>query len=253
MSGSAPVYGLHPVLSLLEASPERVRQLWVQASRDDDALARILRLAQEAGIPVERVRRESLDRKAGGGRHQGVVASAAEARPLDDGDLEQLLDALDRPPFLLVLDGVQDPRNLGACLRTADAAGVDAVIVPRDRATGLTGAARKAAAGAAETVPLVKVVNLARCLRSLKARGIWVVGADAECRSTVFEADLSGPVALVLGAEGSGLRRLTREHCDLLVGLPMLGRVESLNVAVAAGVLLYQAVGQRLPVKPRPD
>ncbi|MEJ2514674.1 MAG: 23S rRNA (guanosine(2251)-2'-O)-methyltransferase RlmB [Gammaproteobacteria bacterium] len=253
MSGDSGIYGLHAVLSLLEAAPERVRQLWVQASRENESLGRILELAREAGIPVERVRRESLDRKAGGGRHQGVVASAAEPPALDEADLAGLLDALDRPPLLLVLDGVQDPRNLGACLRTADAAGVDAVIVPRDRASGLTGAARKAAAGAAETVPLVRVVNLARCLRALKERGIWVVGADAGSRDTIFGTDLAGPVAVVLGAEGSGLRRLTREHCDLLVALPMLGRVESLNVAVTAGIVLYHALSQRLPRAARPD
>jgi 23S rRNA (guanosine2251-2'-O)-methyltransferase len=247
MSSASHVYGLHPVQSLLEHSPERVRQLWLQAGRDDERLAAILGLAGRAGIPVERVRRESLDRMAAGGRHQGVVASAVEPPALGDDDLEALLDGLGETPFLLVLDGVQDPRNLGACLRTADAAGVHAVIVPRDRAAGLTGAGRKAAAGAADTVPLVRVVNLARCLKKLKARGIWLVGADAEGPGTVFEADLAGPLALVLGAEGTGLRRLTREACDLLVRLPMQGRVESLNVAVAAGVFLYQALSRRLP------
>jgi 23S rRNA (guanosine2251-2'-O)-methyltransferase len=247
MSSASHVYGLHPVQSLLEHGPERVRQLWVQAGRDDERLAAILGLAGRAGIPVERVRREALDRMAAGGRHQGVVASALEPPALGEDDLEALLDGLDEPAFLLILDGVQDPRNLGACLRTADAAGMHAVVVPRDRAAGLTGAGRKAAAGAADTVPLVRVVNLARCLKKLKARGIWLVGADAEGSGTVFEADLTGPLALVLGAEGTGLRRLTREACDLLVRLPMRGTVESLNVAVAAGVFIYQALGRRLP------
>jgi len=247
VSSASHVYGLHPVQALLARTPERVRQLWVQAGREDDRLAAILQLAERAGISVERVRRESLDRMAAGGRHQGVVASALEPPALGEDDLEALLDRLDGPPFLLVLDGVQDPRNLGACLRTADAAGVHAVIVPRDRATGLTGAGRKAAAGAAETVPLVRVVNLARCLRALKARGVWLVGADADGPGSVFDADLAGPVALVMGAEGTGLRRLTREACDLLVSLPMRGSVESLNVAVAAGILMYLALGRRLP------
>lgn len=247
MSQASHVYGLHPVRALLAHTPERVRQLWVLAGREDAPLAEILAMAGRAGLPVERVRRESLDRMAAGGRHQGVVASALEPPALGEDDLVRLLDRIEGPPFLLVLDGVQDPRNLGACLRTADATGVHAVIVPRDRATGLTGAARKAAAGAAETVPLVRVVNLARCLAMLRARGVWLVGADGEAPATVFEVDLTGPLALVLGAEGKGLRRLTREACDHLVSLPMRGSVESLNVAVAAAVLVYQALARRLP------
>lgn len=247
MSAASIVYGVHPVQALLERTPERVRQLWVLAGREDERLAGLMALAGRAGIPTERVRRESLDRMAEGGRHQGVVASALEPPALGENDLVALLGRVEGPAFLLVLDGVQDPRNLGACLRTADAAGVHAVIVPRDRAASLTGAARKAAAGAAESVPLVRVVNLARCLKMLKERGIWLIGADADAPGSLFEADLAGPVALVLGAEGTGLRRLTREACDLLVSLPMRGSVESLNVAVAAGVLVYQALARRLP------
>ena len=208
-------------------------------------MAEILELAAAPGIRVHPARRDTLDGMAGGGAHQGVVARLAPAPTVDENDLYALLDRLgDEPPFLLVLDGVQDPHNLGACLRTADAAGVHAVIVPKDRAAGLTPAARKAAAGAAETVPLVQVVNLARCLRSLKERGIWLVGADAGGEAA-FEADFSGPLALVLGAEGTGLRRLTRETCDLRVSLPMKGAVESLNVSVAAGALLYLALARR--------
>lgn len=238
------VWGLHPVRETLVRAPERVLELWVLGGRSDERMGAVLELARAQGIACQAVRRDTLDGMAQGGTHQGVVARLAPAAPLDEDDLEALLDRLQAPPLLLVLDGVQDPHNLGACLRTADAAGVHAVITPRDRAAGLTPAARKSAAGAAETVPLVRVVNLARCLRNLKERGIWLVGAEAGGPSA-FEADLSGPLALVLGGEGSGLRRLTRETCDLLVSLPMKGSVASLNVSVAAGALLYLALAKR--------
>jgi len=238
------VWGLHPVREALSRAPERVLELWVLAGRGDERMEAVLLLAREQGIACQAVRRDTLDGMAQGGAHQGVVARLAAAAALDENDLEALLDRLEGPPLLLVLDGVQDPHNVGACLRTADAAGVNAVIIPRDRAAGLTPAARKAAAGAAETVPLIRVVNLARCLRSLKDRGIWLIGAEAGA-PPAFEADLAGPLALVLGGEGSGLRRLTRETCDLLVSLPMKGSVASLNVSVAAGALLYLALAKR--------
>lgn len=244
MSEKTLVWGLHPVREALQQAPERVLELWVLGGRADDRMETVLALARAQGIACQPVRRETLDNMADGGVHQGVVARMAPAPALDEDDLELLLDRLQEPPLLLVLDGVQDPHNLGACLRSADAAGAHAVIIPRDRAATLTPAARKAAAGAAESVPLVRVVNLARCLRKLKSRGIWLAGADAE-GAPAFSADLSGPLALVLGAEGAGLRRLTGEHCDLLLSLPMRGRVESLNVSVAAGVLLYLAVAAR--------
>ncbi|NGP54291.1 23S rRNA (guanosine(2251)-2'-O)-methyltransferase RlmB [Thioalkalivibrio sp. XN8] len=244
MSTRELAWGLHPVREALQRAPERVLELWTQAGRSDDRMSEILALAGAEGIKCQAVRRETLDGMAGGGAHQGVVARLAPVAALDENDLYELLDRLQSPAFLLVLDGVQDPHNLGACLRTADAAGVHAVIIPKDRAAGLTPAARKAAAGAAETVPLVQVVNLARCLRGLKDRGIWLAGAEAGGESAL-QADLAGPLALVLGAEGGGLRRLTRETCDLLVSLPMKGAVESLNVSVAAGVLLYLALAQR--------
>ncbi|HRP34557.1 MAG TPA: 23S rRNA (guanosine(2251)-2'-O)-methyltransferase RlmB [Gammaproteobacteria bacterium] len=244
MSAPQLVWGLHAVREALARAPERVLEMWVLGGRVDDRMAEVVALAREQGITCQQVRRDTLDGMAGGGAHQGVVARLAEAAPLDENDLETLLDRIEGPPLLLVLDGVQDPQNLGACLRTADAAGAHAVVIPRDRAVGLTPAARKAAAGAAETVPLVRVVNLARCLRSLKARGIWLVGAEAGAPSA-FAADLAGPLALVLGGEGGGLRRLTRETCDLLVSLPMKGSVASLNVSVAAGALLYLALARR--------
>ena len=244
MSARELAWGLHPVREALQRAPERVLELWALERRADARIAEVLALAEAQGIRCQFVPRETLDGMAGGGVHQGVVARLAPAAALDEDDLYGLLDRLQGPPFLLVLDGVQDPHNLGACLRTADAAGAHAVIVPKDRAAGLTPAARKAAAGAAETVPLVQVVNLARCLRALKERGIWVAGAEAGGESA-FKADLSGPLALVLGAEGTGLRRLTREHCDLFLSLPMKGAVESLNVSVAAGILLYLALARR--------
>lgn len=244
------VWGLHAVREALSAAPERVLEVWVLDGRSDQRMEALRMLAREHGIACQPVRRETLDRMAEGAVHQGVAARVAPAPALDENDLQHLLDSLDGPPLLLVLDGVQDPHNLGACLRSADAAGAHAVIIPRDRAASLTPAARKAAAGAAETMPLVRVVNLARCLRMLKARGIWLIGAEAGAPSAL-EADLAGPLALVLGGEGAGLRRLTRETCDLLVSLPMKGRVESLNVSVAAGVLLYQALRGREEVSRR--
>jgi 23S rRNA (guanosine2251-2'-O)-methyltransferase len=244
MSDAQLVWGLHAVRESLARAPERMLELWILSGRTDERMEAIVALAREHGIACQAVRRETLDGMAGGGSHQGVVARLAPATPLDEDDLEALLDRLEGPPLLLVLDGVQDPHNVGACLRTADAAGVHAVIIPRDRAAGLTPAARKAAAGAAETVPLIRVVNLARCLRKLKDRGIWLAGAEANAPS-VFSVDLSGPLALVLGGEGEGLRRLTRETCDLLVSLPMKGSVASLNVSVAAGALLYLALAKR--------
>lgn len=244
MSVPQLVWGLHSVREALARAPERVLEMWILSGRTDERMEAIVALAREQGIACQEVRRDTLDGMAGGGTHQGVVARLALAAPLDEDDLEALLDRLEEPPLLLVLDGVQDPHNVGACLRTADAAGVHAVIIPRDRAAGLTPAARKAAAGAAETVPLIRVVNLARCLRNLKERGIWLIGAEADAQPA-FEADLAGPLALVLGGEGSGLRRLTRETCDLLVSLPMKGSVASLNVSVAAGALLYLALSRR--------
>lgn len=244
MSAAELVYGVHAVREVLARAPERVLELWALGGRRDPRMNELLALAQEHGISCQPAKRSTLETMTQGGAHQGVVARVVAAEPIGEKQLDALLDGLEQAPLLLVLDGVQDPHNLGACLRTADAAGAHAVIVPRDRAAGLTPAARKAAAGAAETVPLVRVVNLARCLRRLKARGIWIIGAEAGA-PPAFDADLAGPLALVLGAEGSGLRRLSREHCDLLVSLPMKGSVQSLNVSVTAGVLLYLAVARR--------
>ncbi len=241
------VFGLHAVAALLEHEPGRVTRLWVLASRKDARLNRLVDLARKRGVPINESTRVELDSLAEGARHQGVVAAyAGGSAPLGEADLERLLDAVQEGPALvLVLDGVQDPHNLGACLRTADAAGAHAVVAPRDRAVGLTPAVLKVASGAAESVPFVQVTNLARTLRALKDRGLKVVGAAGEAEQSVFAADLSGPLALVMGGEGGGLRRLTREQCDALVRIPMAGAVESLNVSVAAAVCLYEVVRQR--------
>lgn len=243
---TAPVaYGIHSVRVLLLRQPQRVRRVMVAGAREAGRLAEVRALAQRAGVQLSTVEEAQLDRLAAGERHQGVVAELLPRAGDPETQLEEALEAAGDAPLLLVLDGVQDPHNLGACLRSADAAGVAAVLVPRDRAAGLTPVVRKVAAGAADTVPLVAVVNLARTLRELKERGVWLVGTDDSAEKTLYEADLKGPVALVMGSEGEGMRRLTRECCDQLVSIPMAGAVESLNVSVAAGVALFEAVRQR--------
>jgi 23S rRNA (guanosine2251-2'-O)-methyltransferase len=242
---AAVAYGIHAVRVLLTRQPQRVRRVLLAGGRDVGRLAEIRALAQKAGVQVGAADDALLDKLAEGGRHQGAVAEVLPRAEDPETQLEEALESAAGAPLLLVLDGVQDPHNLGACLRSADAAGVAAVIVPRDRAAGMTPVVRKVAAGAAETVPLVAVVNLARTLRQLKERGIWLVGTDDTADKALYEADLEGPVALVMGSEGEGLRRLTRECCDLLVSIPMAGAVESLNVSVATGVVLFEAVRQR--------
>jgi 23S rRNA (guanosine2251-2'-O)-methyltransferase len=241
--------GIHSVRVLLARSPQRVRRVLLAGSSDGRRLDEIRALARVAGVSVIDADDEMLRRLAGGARHQGAVAELIVCATDPETQLEEALDSAGGSPLLLVLDGVQDPHNLGACLRTADAAGVTAVIVPRDRAVGLTPVVRKVAAGAAETVPLVSVVNLARTMRDLKERGIWLVGTTDSVEHDLFEAELTGPVALVMGSEGEGLRRLTRECCDQLVAIPMAGAIESLNVSVAAGVALFEAVRQRRGAK----
>jgi 23S rRNA (guanosine2251-2'-O)-methyltransferase len=238
------VCGFHAVRMALEKHPRDLEGVWLSASRADARVADIERLAQSAGVAVHRVERDDLDRLAGEARHQGVAAKRRRASAVGEDDLSALLAQAERP-LVLALDGVQDPHNLGACLRSAAAAGAQAVLVPRDNSAPLTAVALRAAAGAAEIVPVIPVTNLARALRALKELGVWVYGASHDADATLYEADLSGPVALVLGGEGRGLRRLTREHCDGLVRIPMPGAVESLNVSVAAGVCLFEVVRQR--------
>jgi 23S rRNA (guanosine2251-2'-O)-methyltransferase len=244
VKGTELLYGLHAVRVMLQRHPERVGGLRLAERRDDPRAQQIEELARRHGVRVERIGAQQLKQLVGEAAHQGVLA---EIVPLPPWTEEQLLGALEnaQAPLLLALDGVQDPHNLGACLRTADACGAVAVIVPRDRAAQLNATVRKVAAGAAETTPVVAVTNLARSLKLLKEAGVWVVGADAQAQLTAQQVDLKGPVVLVLGSEGSGLRQLTRTHCDFLVRLPQLGAIESLNVSVAAGMLLYEAVRQR--------
>ena len=237
------IYGMHAVGALLE-SDAKVQELLVQDGREDRRVTRLLTRAYAAGVPVRRVSRRNLDALVRG-VHQGVAASCEEAMP--ERDEEWLLTALAQAesPLLLVLDEVQDPHNLGACLRSADAAGALAVVVPRRRSPELTPAVRKAASGAAETMPLVRVSNLHRTLKGLQKTGLWLVGADAGAQGSLYDLDLRTSLALVVGGEGEGLRRLSRECCDRLVRLPMQGAVDSLNVSVAAGVCLFEAVRQR--------
>jgi len=238
------IYGLHAVRALLTRHPERVTHVYLQQGRHDARADEIEQLARAAGRDVTRVDARQLQARLGEAVHQGIVAEVA---PLAAWSEEQLLEAVtaSAQPLLLALDGVQDPHNLGACLRTADACGVRAVIVPRDRAAPLNATARKVAAGAAESTPVVTVTNLARTLGLLKGAGLWIAGADARATLPAHEIDLTGPRVLVMGAEGSGLRQLTRRHCDWLVRLPNLGAVQSLNVSVATGMLLYEALRQR--------
>jgi len=237
--------GLQDVRAALNNQPREVAGVWIDARRNDRRMNEIAALAERCGVPVTRASRREIDEMAAGLRHQGVVAQCAGIRVLGSVGLESLLANLDHDPLLLVLDGVQDPHNLGACLRAADGAGVDAVIAPADRACGITPVVSRVAAGAAHSMPFFQVPNLVRTLNTLSDSGVWITGAADDAGIDLWQADLTGPTAVVLGAEGSGLRELTRRHCDHLVRIPMAGKVESLNVSVAAGVVLYEAVRQR--------
>jgi 23S rRNA (guanosine2251-2'-O)-methyltransferase len=244
------VYGLHAINGVLATAPERVLELWVAEARDDARVRELKERALVVGIRVQAGTSESLAKLVGEVVHQGAVAAVRPLRPWDEQDLLEHVDELANVtggpmPLLLVLDGVTDPHNLGACLRTAEAAGAQAVVIPKDRSAPVDGVARKVAAGAAEFLPVVAVTNLVRALDALKARGVWIVGTDGEAGQTLFAADLKRPLALILGAEGSGMRRLTRERCDFLVRIPMVGQIESLNVSVAAGIALFEALRQR--------
>ncbi|HAU91592.1 MAG TPA: 23S rRNA (guanosine(2251)-2'-O)-methyltransferase RlmB [Alteromonas sp.] len=238
------LYGLHAMQAVIENEPERLIEIWVLKGRDDERLINIVNQARRFGVSVQFCNRKVLDDKVKGEQHQGIVARAKPAKTLDESDLDRLLDSTP-VPLLLVLDGVTDPHNIGACLRTADAAGAHALIVPKDKSGGLTGTARKVACGAAEVVPFIQVTNLSRTLKQLQDKGVWVIGTAGEAEQLIYDCKLSGPMALVMGAEGKGMRRLTRETCDELVKLPMAGSVSSLNVSVATGVCLYEIVRQR--------
>ena len=247
------MYGLHAVRALLARHGERVSTVVIAEGRSDPRVAEIQSLAQTAGKTVKRAPATVFKQHFGDAVHQGVYV---DVQPLPPWHEEELVSGITRAleaggdkPFVLVLDGVQDPHNLGACLRTADACGALAVVIPKDRAVQMNATVRKVAAGAAESTPLAVVTNLARTLRLLKEAGLWIVGADAEAPGLAHQTDLSGPIALVMGAEGAGLRQLTRDTCDLLVRLPQQGSVESLNVSVASGMLLYEALRQRIARK----
>jgi 23S rRNA (guanosine2251-2'-O)-methyltransferase len=239
------VYGVHAVRAVLTRRPQDVLSLSFSGARDDARMRELREIATARGLRPANATAAALDQATGGAAHQGVVAEVRPSVPLHENTLLDLLTAQPGPALVLVLDGVSDPHNLGACLRAADGAGATAVVAPRDRAVGLTPVVRKVAAGAAETVPFAQVTNLARSLRDLKAAGLWIAGTAGDGEQDLFGADLSGPLAIVMGSEGRGLRRLTREACDYTVRLPMAGAVESLNVSVAAGIALYEALRQR--------
>ena len=237
------LFGFHAVTVRLKTAPGSILELYIDGTRRDARMRQFVDRAREAGARLIESDELRLQALSGTHRHQGVVAKVTEVAA--SKSLDDLLDALDGPPLLLVLDGVTDPHNLGACLRTADAAGALAVIVPKDKSATLNATVRKVACGAAEVIPLVAVTNLARTLEKLQQRGLWLVGTAGEAEQELYQQDMTGPTVLVMGAEGKGMRRLTREHCDYLVRLPMAGSVSSLNVSVAAGVCLFEAVRQR--------
>ena len=245
MSETRILSGFHSVLSRIRQHPESVQEVCYDKTRNDARMLEMLKVAEQKGVRIMQMDKERLDGLANRGRHQGVIARVIDA-PMPYMDIHDILESdLDEPALFLILDGVEDPHNLGACLRVADAMGVHAVIAPKDRAVGLNATVRKVACGAAETVPFIVVTNLARTMRELKDAGVTLVGAVAEADSDLFSSNLTGPIALVLGAEGTGLRRLTAETCDALVSIPMFGTVESLNVSVASGICLYEARRQR--------
>ena len=243
MAESRIIYGFHAVIGRLRQNAAAVQEIYLDSSRHDRRAQDLVRLAESHGLRVMLVDDKRLDGMTGNARHQGVAARAELARLATH--IDDVLDQLTEPALLLILDGVTDPHNLGACLRVADAMGVHAVIAPKDRAVGINATVAKVASGAAETVPYIAVTNLARTLRELKEREIWLIGADEKGEQELYSVKLAGPLAWVLGAEGEGLRRLTREHCDELVHIPMLGAVESLNVSVSAGICLAETRRQR--------
>lgn len=246
MAKNIVIYGLHSVQAYLDRHPEGVLEVFLLKGRDDERLNKLVKGLRPLGLTLQWRERGQLDELAGDSHHQGVVARVREQAPGDENDLVAYLDALEAPPFLLLLDGVTDPHNLGACLRSADAAGVHAVITPRDKSASITPVVRKVAVGAADSLPFFQVTNLARTMEMLKERGIWLMGTALEEEAkSLYDVALTGPIGIVMGAEGSGMRRLTRELCDVLLYIPMAGSVESLNVSVATGVTLFEAMRQR--------
>ncbi len=242
------VFGIHAVNALINAAPERFIEIWLLKGREDDRIMPIINLSRKYGIGTQLASRKTLDEKSEGEQHQGVIARVRPGKSYTENDIDDIIIAAEKkdiPPFFLILDGVTDPHNLGACLRNADAAGVQAIIVPKDNAAQITPTVRKVAVGAVESVPLVQVTNLSRTMKQLQKLGVWNVGTAGETDTCLYDVKLSGPMALVMGAEGKGMRRLTRENCDQLVKLPMAGTVSSLNVSVATGICLFEMVRQR--------
>lgn len=246
MASKQYVFGMHAVSALINKHPERIIRLMITAKRGDKKMDAIVKLAKKNNLAVDQASRDELDRLTENGNHQGVVAFCQKVRTYTEEDLFQLIEDTEEPTLILILDGVQDPHNLGACFRSADAAGVHAIVAPKDKAVGITPVVSKVACGAAESIPFIQVTNLARTLDKIKELGVWVYGAAGEAESNLYKTDFKGPVAIVMGAEGEGLRRLTREKCDGLVKIPMRGNVSSLNVSVATGVLLFEVIRQRL-------
>lgn len=239
------LFGIHAVEAALDFSPEKIMTVWVDNQRQDQRLNAIIKKLSVLELKLNYVERKKLDKFSEGKNHQGIVAEVELPHVRSEEELKHHVSHLNSTPFFLILDHVQDPHNLGACLRTADAAKVDGIIITKDNAIGITPTVCKVASGAAETVPVYQVTNLARILRWLKEQNIWIIGAAGEAKETIFTADLNIPLALVMGAEGKGMRQLTQQHCDLLVKIPMQGHVESLNVSVAAAVMIYEIVRQR--------
>ncbi len=239
------IHGIHAVLTAIENDAANILALWADTQQPNKRLSQLLSSAKKVGLKVRHADSRQLEKLAKSNKHQHIVAEYQMPDAYSENDLFDLLTNLDEPPLLLILDGVTDPHNLGACLRTSEAAGVHAVIIPRDNSVGLTPTVRKVASGAAELVPLIQVTNLARTLESLKDAGVWIMGTSDKAEGDVFEQNFTGSMALVMGAEGTGIRRLTEKHCDYLLNLPMAGKISSLNISVATGICLYEAVRQR--------
>ncbi|HQV41795.1 MAG: 23S rRNA (guanosine(2251)-2'-O)-methyltransferase RlmB [Moraxellaceae bacterium] len=250
MAKNIVICGLHSVQAYLDRHPEGILEVFLLKGRDDERMNKLVKGLRPLGVTLQWRERGQLDELAGDAHHQGAVARVREQAPGDENDLVVFLDGLEAPPFLLLLDGVTDPHNLGACLRSADAAGIHAVITPRDKSASITPVVRKVAVGAADSMPFFQVTNLARTMEMLKERGIWLMGTALEEEAkSLYDVALTGPIGIIMGAEGSGMRRLTRELCDVLLYIPMGGSVESLNVSVATGVTLFEAMRQRTRLK----
>ncbi len=250
MAKNIVICGLHSVQAYLDRHPEGILEVFLLKGRDDERMNKLVKGLRPLGVTLQWRERGQLDELAGDAHHQGAVARVREQAPGDENDLVVFLDGLEAPPFLLLLDGVTDPHNLGACLRRADAAGIHAVITPRDKSASITPVVRKVAVGAADSMPFFQVTNLARTMEMLKERGIWLMGTALEEEAkSLYDVALTGPIGIIMGAEGSGMRRLTRELCDVLLYIPMGGSVESLNVSVATGVTLFEAMRQRTRLK----